>query len=152
MLSKRQTRSLIALVVALAVAGVTWIGGFGDDGGGGAPPNGSSASEFQLPDPAQETPDSGLPTIAESELPPEGRETLELIRAGGPYPYDRDGLTFQNREGFLPDRDRGYYHEFTVPTPGEDDRGARRIVAGEDGDLYYTADHYQSFHQIEGGT
>ena len=99
----------------------------------------------------EETPSSSLETIPESELPPEGQETLDLIRADGPFPYDRDGVAFQNREGILPPQDEGYYREYTVPTPGEDDRGARRIVGGEDGDRYYTEDHYASFEQIEEG-
>ena len=99
----------------------------------------------------EETPSSSLETIPESDLPPEGRETLDLIRADGPFPYDRDGVAFQNREGILPPQDEGYYREYTVPTPGEDDRGARRIVGGEDGDRYYTEDHYASFEQIEEG-
>ena len=99
----------------------------------------------------EETPSSSLETIPESELPPEGQETLDLIRADGPFPYDRDGVAFQNREGVLPPQEKGYYREYTVPTPGEDDRGARRIVGGSDGDRYYTADHYASFEQIEEG-
>lgn len=84
-----------------------------------------------------------------SDLPREGRRTLRLIHEGGPFPYDRDGITFQNRERILPAQPRGYYAEYTVPTPGESDRGARRLVAGEDGDVYYTADHYRSFRQVE---
>ena len=83
------------------------------------------------------------------QLPAEAQRTAELIRAGGPYPYRKDGATFGNREGLLPDRPSGYYREFTVPTPGEDDRGARRIVTGDDDRiLYYTDDHYQSFRRI----
>ena len=89
------------------------------------------------------------PTIAASELPREGRETLRLIHRGGPFPYDRDGITFQNRERILPAQPRGYYAEYTVPTPGESDRGARRLVAGDDGDVYFTDDHYRSFRQVE---
>ena len=91
---------------------------------------------------------AGLPVIAVADLPPEGRETLELIDAGGPFPYDRDGAVFQNREGLLPGRPRGYYREYTVETPGSADRGARRIVAGEKGERYYTVDHYDSFRRI----
>jgi ribonuclease T1 len=71
-----------------------------------------------------------------------------LIEAGGPFPYDRDGVVFENREGLLPARPSGYYHEYTVPTPGADDRGARRIVEGSGGELYWTADHYQTFERI----
>ena len=97
----------------------------------------------------ERTPDSGLPTIAASELPREGRETLRLIHRGGPFPYDRDGITFQNRELILPAQPRGYYAEYTVPTPGESDRGARRLVAGDGGDVYFTDDHYRSFRQVE---
>lgn len=100
---------------------------------------------------AADTPDSGLETIAESKLPGEARATLELIRAGGPYPYDQDDKTFQNRERILPQQKRGYYREYTVETPGEGDRGPRRIVAGGDGDKYWTTDHYDSFRQIQEG-
>lgn len=91
---------------------------------------------------------SGLPWIAESELPPEALATLRLIDQEGPYPYEEDGSRFGNYERILPDRPGGYYQEFTVETPGSDDRGARRIVAGADGELYWTQDHYQSFERI----
>ncbi len=86
-------------------------------------------------------------------LPPEAVETLRLIATDGPFPYDRDGATFQNREGRLPERPRGYYREYTVRTPGEGDRGARRIVTGGDPptDFYYTDDHYRSFRRLDGG-
>lgn len=90
----------------------------------------------------------GLPEIHVSQLPPEGRETLALIKRGGPFPYAKDGTVFHNREGRLPDKPRGYYREYTVPTPGASNRGARRIVAGRDGDYWYTADHYRSFKRI----
>jgi ribonuclease T1 len=90
--------------------------------------------------------------IAVAELPPEGRETLALIRRGGPFPYDKDGTVFGNRERLLPQRPRGHYTEYTVRTPGARDRGARRIVAGGDprtsGEYWYTADHYRSFRRI----
>lgn len=83
-------------------------------------------------------------------LPPEARATLELIRRGGPFPYQKDGSEFRNREGLLPKRPRGYYREYTVKTPGRRDRGARRIVAGggRQGEFYYTDDHYRSFRRI----
>lgn len=86
--------------------------------------------------------------IALAELPPEARGTLSLIKAGGPFPYSRDGATFRNREGLLPGRAHGYYREYTVRTPGARDRGARRIVAGSNGEYYYTHDHYRTFRRI----
>lgn len=91
---------------------------------------------------------SDLPTIRPADLPAEALDTLSLIGDGGPYPFRQDDGVFQNREGFLPDEPRGHYREYTVVTPGENDRGARRIVAGEDGALYYTSDHYASFSEI----
>ena len=90
----------------------------------------------------------GLLVIYVDQLPREARDTLRLIERGGPFPYDKDGVVFQNREGILPERQRGYYHEYTVITPGERDRGARRIVTGSRGELYYTDDHYDSFKRI----
>jgi guanyl-specific ribonuclease Sa len=84
-------------------------------------------------------------------LPAEAHRTLRLIEAGGPFPYDRDGTTFQNRERRLPAQPPGYYREYTVPTPGSPDRGARRIVSGGNPpvEFYYTDDHYRSFRRIE---
>lgn len=89
-----------------------------------------------------------IPEVPLSKLPPEAATTLELIKRGGPFPYRRDGLVFQNREGRLPAKQTGYYREYTVPTPGSKDRGARRIVAGAEAEYYYTADHYRSFRRI----
>jgi ribonuclease T1 len=94
--------------------------------------------------------------IALSALPAEARQTLALIKRGGPFPYRKDGVAFGNREKHLPQREHGYYREYTVPTPGERDRGARRIVAGRgakgdvatSGEYYYTDDHYRSFRRI----
>ena len=91
---------------------------------------------------------SGLPTIQHDRLPIQARETIELIQHGGPFPYRQDGAVFQNRERLLPARPNGYYHEYTVKTPGSPDRGARRIIAGDKGELYYTDDHYDSFRQV----
>ncbi|MGE5140311.1 MAG: ribonuclease domain-containing protein [Rudaea sp.] len=90
----------------------------------------------------------GLPTIRTADLPAQARDTLALIRAGGPFPYRQDGIVFQNRERLLPLEPGGYYHEYTVRTPGASDRGARRIITGSGGELYYTADHYASFQRI----
>jgi ribonuclease T1 len=86
--------------------------------------------------------------VKPSALPPEALDTIALIRKGGPFPYERDGAVFGNREKRLPARERGWYREYTVKTPGERTRGARRIVAGRDGTLYYSDDHYRSFRRI----
>ena len=90
--------------------------------------------------------------IALAELPKAGQVTYELIRAGGPFPFDKDGMVFGNRERLLPGQRRGFYREYTVPTPGARDRGARRIVCGGPAQAphacYYTADHYASFRKI----
>ena len=142
------------LILILLAAWIVITGGSGASGSGDSGHSGSTVASSASSAPSSSgaaTPDSGLDTIAESQLPAEGRETLTLIRSGGPFPYDRDGITFQNREGILPSQSRGYYREYTVPTPGESDRGARRIIGGDDGDRYYTADHYDSFTQIEEG-
>ena len=86
--------------------------------------------------------------IKASALPVEARETLALIRSGGPFPHAKDGAAFGNREALLPKRERGYYREYTVRTPGARDRGARRIVSGRNGEYYYTDDHYRTFRRI----
>ena len=91
---------------------------------------------------------SRLPGVAAADLPAEARRTLVLIDRRGPFPYRRDGAVFGNRERLLPIRGPAYYREYTVPTPGERDRGPRRIVAGQRGERYYTADHYRSFREI----
>lgn len=92
--------------------------------------------------------ESGLPVVELADLPPEASATVDLIDRGPPYPYAQDGSTFGNFEGILPDHASGYYEEFTVVTPGTGDRGARRVVAGDQGELYWTEDHYSSFEQI----
>jgi ribonuclease T1 len=91
-------------------------------------------------------------TIRAAELPRQGQQTLERIRAGGPFPFEKDGSVFGNRERLLPVKTRGWWREYTVTTPGSRDRGARRIVCGgpvrEPHACYYTADHYASFRKI----
>ncbi|AJY13058.1 ribonuclease [Burkholderia dolosa] len=94
----------------------------------------------------------GFDTIPTSRLPREAVTTLGLISAGGPYPYEKDGVVFGNRERILPKAKRGYYREYTVPTPRARNRGARRIVCGGPlrriDNCYYTDDHYNSFKRI----
>jgi len=92
-------------------------------------------------------------TIALTQLPPQGQDMMKLIVAGGPFKYDKDGVVFGNRERILPAKDRGFYREYTVKTPGERTRGARRIVCGGlkptvPDACYYTDDHYASFRKI----
>lgn len=99
--------------------------------------------------PSTTDPGSGLPVVALADLPPEAATTAASIEAGGPFPYRQDDAVFENREGLLPARPTGYYREYTVETPGSPDRGARRIVAGADGEMYWTADHYDSFAWID---
>lgn len=99
---------------------------------------------------AVSTQTAGLPgEVSVNDLPSEARDTLELIKSGGPYPYEQDGAIFNNYEGLLPRKGTGYYREYTVVTPGSSGRGARRIVAGLYGEYYYTDDHYQSFRLIK---
>ncbi|MFF4245752.1 ribonuclease domain-containing protein [Streptomyces sp. NPDC001822] len=89
-------------------------------------------------------------SVCYSALPSEAHDTLGLIEDGGPFPYEEDGTVFQNREAVLPDQGTGYYHEYTVVTPGSPTRGARRIVTGEEAqEDYYTADHYESFDLVD---
>ncbi|GGS14600.1 ribonuclease domain-containing protein [Deinococcus knuensis] len=102
---------------------------------------------------ATRDPHSGLRWIATRDLPREADPVLTRIAQGGPYRYSKDGSTFGNRERLLPRQNSGYYREYTVPTPGENDRGARRIVCGgpprTTAECYYTPDHYASFRRIQ---
>ena len=93
-------------------------------------------------------PSPAVGDVERAQLPPEAATTLALIRKGGPYPHANDGAVFGNREGHLPRQRRGYYREYTVRTPGSRNRGARRIVRGAAGELYYTDDHYNTFRRI----
>ena len=141
------------LVVAIVALGLSLLRGVGAGAGGGSPavlPSTSGATVATASS-SRVTPASGLPRVAESALPDEADTTLTLVRAGGPFPYEEDGAVFGNRERILPRQPNGYYREYTVETPGEGDRGPRRIIGGADGDLYWTTDHYASFRQIEEG-
>lgn len=123
----------IPLAAALLLWGLnTWATSEGD-------PSTDSASSRST--------ESGPVTFA--DLPPEAADTYALVRSDGPFPYDRDGTVFSNFEGLLPERPRGQYREYTVPTPGQSTRGARRLVVDADGAVWYTADHYASFVAVE---
>ena len=144
--AKRLLGSIIVLAVLL---GLAWISTQAADPGR-APGDSAARPTAQT---ARRTPtptlsDDGLETVAIERLPAEARETIALIDQGGPFPYQKDGSTFGNRERLLPRQPGGYYREYTVITPGSDDRGARRIIAGDGGELYYTADHYASFRRV----
>jgi len=103
---------------------------------------GSAPVRAQGPGPAR------IPEVAVSALPRGAQQTLALIQQGGPFPYPKDGTVFGNFEKRLPMQERGYYREYTVPTPGSRDRGARRLIAGKGGEVYYTEDHYRTFRRI----
>ena len=95
--------------------------------------------------------DPAPPTaVALSSLPPQAADTVRLIEEGGPFPYpSNDGVVFHNNEHLLPRESDGYYHEYTVPTPGSPTRGARRMITGRDGQYYYTGDHYETFVAVD---
>lgn len=135
--------ALLLLVLLGYLGGQQWLGG-------GAPfqPPASPAASSATPDAA-----AGVPAAALARFTSEERgaiaAALALIADGGPFRHKKDGSVFQNREGRLPRYAAGYYHEYTVETPNSPDRGARRIVAGAGGEIYYTADHYNSFVQLK---
>ncbi len=152
--SQPKTSSAVAILLVLAVVLGIWLLNGRDPGtgtdGGMATDFSSGETEFAgspSPGPSVDL-DSGLPSVELEDLPDEASDTVELIDRGPPYPSEQDGSTFGNYEGLLPERERGYYEEYTVETPGSDDRGARRIVVGDGGELYWTEDHYDSFEQI----
>lgn len=129
--ARRPLVALVALVAALAVGyGVrTW----DEHSTGGPSPTATSVAAVPL-----------------SQLPPQAARTVHLIERGGPFPYpDNDGVVFHNFEHRLPSEPDGYYHEYTVPTPNSPDRGARRIIAGADGEFWYTGDHYETFERVD---
>ncbi|WP_327282482.1 guanine-specific ribonuclease N1 and T1 [Streptomyces sp. NBC_00597] len=139
-----------ALFLCVALAGVTGCGGVkaappsaaaGVSSGADAPA--SPSARVSVPAWAK-----GMATVRADALPAQARDVLALIDKGGPYPYRQDGTVFGNFEKVLPRQKRGYYHEFTVNTPGERDRGARRIVTGEGGEFFYTDDHYDTFKAV----
>jgi ribonuclease T1 len=139
---RRSASSVLLALIAIVLAGCSLLGGGTTPG----PTSGGDLTATAVPLSAGWS--GGMVDVA--DLPPEALDTLLLIEEDGPFPYDQDGGTFQNREGILPDHPRGYYREYTVETPGSPDRGARRIVTGSDGERYYTDDHYASFRFIVG--
>ncbi|MEV7615970.1 ribonuclease domain-containing protein [Streptomyces sp. NPDC089799] len=139
MVFRKPSRAVAALFLCLAV----WAGGAGCGSDVPAPGGVSAPSAVATPGWAQ-----GMAVVRVDRLPRQARDTLALIDQGGPYPYRQDGTVFGNFEKALPRQKRGYYHEFTVRTPGERDRGARRLVTGGGGELYYTDDHYDTFRAV----
>ncbi|MER7763385.1 ribonuclease domain-containing protein [Streptomyces sp. NPDC097619] len=135
--------AFLCVLLAVLAAGC---GGGGTGGSAAAPGTPSARASVSAP----RTPDwaRGMRTVRVEALPAQARETLRLIDRGGPYPYRQDGTVFGNFERVLPKQKRGYYHEYTVRTPGSRDRGARRIVTGGGGEFYYTDDHYDSFKAV----
>ncbi len=120
-----------------------------------APPQSPTAEPPS--DPSTRRPDPGARTvdvdgIGDAEERAAITAVARAIDRGGPFAYRKDGVTFENREQRLAAHPRGYWHEYTVPTPGSDDRGARRLIAGPDGELFYTDDHYRTFLRIRGPT
>lgn len=157
---RRKTKPLLWVVAAFAV----FVTALWQQRADHAPPSGGRqetpvAARREAPVPArqdapaparEESPaaardDSGVPAGERAQL----EKTLALIERGGPFPYPKDGTVFANREGRLPQQPRGYYREYTVPTPGAKNRGARRVVRGRNGETWYTRDHYESFVRID---
>ncbi len=138
----RTPAGLGAVIAVLLLAALWWWSESGSGNDASVRPDERAASSQQT------DPDSGLPLIAEQDLPAEAAAVLADIDAGGPYEYAQDNSTFGNYEGVLPAHDRGFYREYTVETPGLGHRGARRIVVGGGRYFYWTEDHYESFARI----
>jgi guanyl-specific ribonuclease Sa len=136
----KQVKAILTLVVAV-------LGVFGVSTATFAATSATDTTASSLAQPCGDT--SGFDVVKLGDLPPEASDTEDLIASNGPYPFPEDGTVFQNREGLLPDCESGYYHEYTVITPGSPDRGARRIVTGSGGEHFYTEDHYKSFVLID---
>ncbi|THA58725.1 ribonuclease domain-containing protein [Streptomyces sp. A1136] len=154
MILRNVPRSLLRVLGALflCAALVAAVGCAGKTPGAavrtGAPPSAGTASPSAGARAVVPGWAKGMATVRADALPPQAREVLALIDKGGPYPYRQDGTVFGNFEKVLPPQARGYYHEFTVRTPGERDRGARRIVTGGGGEFFYTDDHYDTFEAV----
>lgn len=146
-----QLKRVVALVALALVVGLLWWARSGGDPGPveNSRVLGSASASATPSNPAPAMPNLDAFTVALGDLPPEAITVIGQIETGGPFAYPKDGSTFGNREKLLPLRERGYYREYTVMTPGSKDRGARRIIAGGSGELYYTADHYATFRLIK---
>lgn len=136
--------TLVIVVVSVVFAAVLFR--VTDDGSVGSPS--SDGPPASSPRAGEVDPESRLPWVELTELPVEAQGTVALIDQGGPFPCAKDGSTFGNFEGLLPEHERGYYAEYTVIFDCSGNRGARRIVAGDRGELFYTDDHYESFERI----
>lgn len=113
-----------------------------------ASPSGAATGAGSGLAPGSTDPASGLPVVALADLPAEAGQVLKLVQDGGPFRYAQDGVVYHNNNRVLPRRRDGYYHEYTVPTPGSRTRGARRIIHGSGPEYYWTADHYDTFRRI----
>ncbi|MCW2540677.1 MAG: ribonuclease [Frankiales bacterium] len=153
---------ILLLVIGYAIRGSS--GGDGDARHDGGPTPSAPAQQAKPTSTARSSATDQAPTSRASTsaslryatplsaLPAQARQTWQLIVGHGPYPYAQDGVVFGNLEKHLPNEPRGYYHEYTVTTPGSDDRGARRLITGQGGQLYYTGDHYSSFVLVDTGS
>ena len=146
--------ALFALLVAAVLLTLTGCGGPPSKGSNPAP--GSAVASTSAPAAsgtakASAAKPSGMTAVAEAALPAEARDVIRRIEDGAAFQYRQDGVTFDNREGRLPAEPRGYYREYTVATPGAADRGARRLILGRNGELYYTPDHYRTFQRVQRG-
>ncbi|MEU7728670.1 ribonuclease domain-containing protein [Streptomyces sp. NPDC040724] len=148
MIFRNVPRSLLRLLGAAFLCAAL-VGAVGC--GGQQPAPASASASVRGASPGSDTPPAwakGMAVVRADALPQQARDVLALIDEGGPYPYRQDGTVFGNFEKALPNQKRGYYREFTVRTPGERDRGARRIVTGEGGEFFYTDDHYDTFKAV----
>jgi ribonuclease T1 len=146
---RRTRRPLIALVVLVAALVVAYVvKGLESDQGTGTPFSSASASASSSV--ASRSASAAARGVALSSLPAQAAQTVRLVQAGGPFPYPaNDGVVYHNLNHDLPREPDGYYHEYTVPTPGEHTRGARRLVRGNRGEYWYTGDHYETFVRVD---
>ncbi|WP_405532217.1 guanine-specific ribonuclease N1 and T1 [Streptomyces avidinii] len=149
MIFRNVPRSLLRLLGALFLCAAL-VGAVGCAGQKTAPAPTAASATASTDARAPDVPGwaKGMATVRVDGLPQQARDVLALIDRGGPYSYRQDGTVFGNFEKALPQQKRGYYHEYTVRTPGERDRGARRIVTGEGGEFFYTDDHYETFKAV----